>query len=101
MHSIAHTILEQLGGSRFIAMTGARDLVRHDKALSFKLPRGLATNKASHVKITLEPTDTYLVEFLRYDARRLEMKPISRTSGAYADDLARLFTLETGFDTHL
>lgn len=101
MNSIAHTILAQLGGSRFIAMTGASNLVRHDNALSFKLPRGFAQNKASHVKITLEPTDTYAIEFLRYDARKLEMKPVSKTCGAYAEDLARVFTLETGLDTHL
>lgn len=100
-NEIARTILAQLGGNRFLAMTGARNLVAHTAALSFKLPRGFAGNKASHVKITLDPTDTYTVEFLAWNARKMEMRTISSTPGAYAEDLQRVFTAETGLDTRL
>ncbi|OYW56805.1 MAG: hypothetical protein B7Y80_01600 [Hyphomicrobium sp. 32-62-53] len=99
--TVAKIILAQLGGNRFIAMTGARNFVGHPAALSFKLPRGLAGNKASHVKITLDANDTYTIDFLAWNARKLEMRTISSTPGAYADDLQRVFTLETGLDTRL
>ena len=36
--TIATTILQQLGGSRFIAMTGAKNLVAEENALIFRLP---------------------------------------------------------------
>jgi hypothetical protein len=100
-NEIARTILAQLGGNRFAAMTGARNFVAHEAALSFKLPRGFAGNKASHVKVTLDASDTYTIEFLAWNARKLEMRTISATPGVYADDLQRIFTLETGLDTRL
>lgn len=60
--TVSKTILEQLGGRRFIAMTGARDLIGGTNYLMFRLPRGLAKNGINKVKITLDWTDTYVVE---------------------------------------
>lgn len=94
--TVARTILDQLGGSMFITMTGAKNLVDHGSALSFKLGRG-AKNKATHCKITLDPTDTYTVEFMRYNGRSFEMKSMSSDSQIYCDTLRQAFTERTGF----
>lgn len=96
---VARTILEQLGGRRFIAMTGAKNFVGGQYTLTFSLPRGFATNKADKVRVTLTPADLYTVEFFK--TRRLELVPIASHDGLYAEDLAGLFTAETGLDTHL
>lgn len=93
---IAETILAQLGGNRFLAMTGAKNLLHDAASLSFKLP-GIA--KANYVKITLDPDDTYSVEFGKL--RGLTYKTITTLSGVYCDNLQSVFTAQTGLDTHL
>jgi hypothetical protein len=55
---IAQTIFAQLGGRRFIAMTGARNLVGGENYLMFSLPTGFAKNRINNVRITLDWTDT-------------------------------------------
>lgn len=59
--TIAQTILAQLGGNRFLAMTGARLLCDLGDGLAFNLPRG-AKNKANKVCIRLAG-DLYRVTF--------------------------------------
>lgn len=86
----AQIILQQLGGNRFLAMTGARMLCDLGDGLAFNLPRG-AKNKANKVCIRLVD-DLYRVAFysIRGEFERI-----------YGDRLAALFTEQTGFDTHL
>ena len=96
---IAQTILEQLGGNRFVAMTGARDLVAGSNSLQFSIGRG-ATNKANKVRVTLETSDTYMIEF--WSLRGLNLKSCGRpVRSIYADRLQAVFTEQTGLDTHL
>ena len=96
----AHTILEQLGGNMFVAMTGAKNLLNHGNALSFKLPANFAAKKINSVKITLdEGRDLYNVEFNRIWGTKLSS--VSKFDGVYFDDLQRIFTDETGLDTRL
>ena len=94
----AQNILNQIGGNRFIAMTGAKNFLGGDSYLQFSIGRG-AANKANRVKITLEASDTYTVEFFNY--RKFEAKPVGLVENVYADQLQAIFTSETGFDTHL
>lgn len=94
---IAETILAQLGGNRFLAMTGAHTLTHDANSLRFKLPRG-ASNGANYVVIALDPTDTYSMTFYRY--RKLELTKLSAAS-VYAEDLRRVFTDATGLDCTL
>lgn len=98
-HPIAHTILEQLGGNRFVAMTGAKNLVAGSNMLQFDIGRG-ATNKANKVRVTLQTSDTYRVEF--FYLRGVVCRTIGEAiEGVYGDRLAALFTEQTGFDTRL
>jgi len=59
----AKTILEQLGGEHFVAMTGAKDFVATEDSLTFKI--GSNPNHVSHVRVTQTPGDLYAVTFFR------------------------------------
>lgn len=97
----AHIILDQLGGRRFIAMTGAKHLGHSENGavLSFQLPSRFAKNGINAVKIKLDPSDTYSVTFMKIRGHNLAT--VSEHSGIYDDMLQDLFTRETGLDTHL
>lgn len=103
MTTTAATILTQLGGHRFVAMTGAKQLINRGNGLSFGLPttRHYVKNGASHVFITLDPSDTYTVRFTKWNARKLEHVEIAAHSGVYCDMLRSIFTAETGLETRL
>lgn len=105
--TIANTILEQLGGARFIVMTGSKDFVGDKNSLTMKLARN--ASKANMLKITLTSMDDYTVEFYRYSAghftKSYEWKEAKRTTirqftGIYCDQLQELFTEVTGLYTH-
>lgn len=99
--TVAHTILEQLGGSRFIAMTGAKHFLGTERELQFALPRSaLALDGINVVVIRLDPSDTYTVRFLRM-GRGSRVKTIKEVSGVYADMLVNLFESTTGLRTVL
>lgn len=98
MSDVAKTILYQLGAHQFLAMTGARDLLSHEDALSLKLPRG-AFAGINYVKIVLDPSDTYTVTFSKVHG--LKVTEVACETGLQADALQRTFTEHTGLDTHL
>ncbi len=97
--NIAQTILQQLGGKTFIAMTGARHLMSTGQGLTFRLPSNFAKGGINLVTITLDPSDTYTVTFQK--ARGLDVAKISTHADVYAEDLQRLFTKTTGLDVSL
>ena len=98
--TIAQTILHQLGGNRFIAMTGAKNLVNHGDALSFRLPANFAAKGINSVKVILDVArDLYTVEFNKI--RGVKFTEIAKFEGVCFDDLQALFTGETGLDTRL
>lgn len=104
MHEVATTILHQLGGRRFLAMTGAKGLIGSDRVLGFKLPR--AKDGINYVRVFLNANDTYNIQFRRVttnfqSAARHGDRIIRELDGVYADDLQRLFTEATGLYTHL
>lgn len=90
--STARIILNQLGGNRFVAMTGAKDFVTTDNAISFRIGRN--TSEANKVRITLEPTDTYSVEF--FQLRGIDCSTISRFEFIHVEELGDIFTRITG-----
>lgn len=95
--TIAQNILAQLGGNRFIAMTGAKQLVALPTGLQFAFGRG-AKNKATKVSIRLDG-DLYTVDF--FSSRGVSVTSRGTFEMIYGDRLAALFTEQTGFDTHL
>jgi hypothetical protein len=97
--SIAQSILQQLGGNKFIAMTGSTLFVGGDDYLMFKTRKSLCINKTSKVKITLTPMDLYTVEFM--SIYKDTVKIISKHEDVYVEDLQELFTRETGLVTRL
>jgi hypothetical protein len=101
MHECPQIILEQLGGRRFIAMTGAKDFVGAERSLVFRLPGtpGFVKDGINRVCITLDPADTYTVDCFRYRSRYLV--PKATASDIYAENLQETFTRLTGLDTHL
>jgi len=98
----AQTILSQLGGNRFIAMTGCSNFGSTPNSLSFKLPRGCVKNKATHCVITLDASDTYTVEFVKCNMRATVYRQVvAETSMVYAESLTELFTAATGLEVRL
>ena len=99
---VASTILQQLGGNKFIVMTGAKDLVfssgrKNCGALEFRIGRN--SSKANKICIELRPDDTYDMTFFRY--AKMELKELKKHEGIYFDQLQELFTEFTGMYTRL
>lgn len=95
--TIAQTIREQLGGNKFIAMTGARDFINHGNGLSFRLPK--AANKITHIRISLV-NDLYDVDFLSIRGVQ-EPKTLYMVLGISVENLQANITLYTGLHTSL
>lgn len=94
---IGKIILEQLGGNKFIAMTGAKNLVAGGAYLSFHIGRNSAGINGVRIELTYQ--DLYKVEFLRLSKK--ECKVVEKYEGVYSDDLQNLFTRVTGMATRL
>jgi len=98
---IAKVILSQLGGNKFITMTGARNLFSLTEqlgGLSFKLPK-FSGVKINYVKILLNGSDLYDVEFGRIYGNKYTL--LNTYSDIYCDQLRELFEKETSLATHL
>lgn len=98
---VAKTILEQLGGGRLMAMTGAKNFVGGENFLSFKLPGGggFAKSGINFVRVVLDPCDTYTVTFSRI--RGSKVVEISTHGDVYCDQLQDVFETATGLFTRL
>jgi hypothetical protein len=93
---IATTILNQLGGKRFIVMTGSKNFVTTQKGgLLMKLSRN--ASGAQYLKIELNGSDLYEMEF--YSVRGVEIKQKAEFNGVYCDQLTEVFESVTGLYT--
>ncbi|HWI02383.1 MAG TPA: hypothetical protein VNT52_00895 [Acidimicrobiales bacterium] len=95
---VAQTILEQLGGNRFIAMTGARQIVAGPDFLQFGIGRG-AREGINRVRVTLNCNDFYDVAF--YKIRGVDVREVALVENVDGLGLRHVFTEQTGFDTRL
>jgi len=105
---IATTILSQLGGKRFVAFTGAKDLCTIKCGLQFSLPRNAAN--VNRVQITLNGKDLYDMQFLKCSFPRYNKKTFTMTeykevviqeyNDVYCDQLVELFENTTELYTH-
>ena len=96
--AVATQIIEQLGGGRFLAMTGAKMLVDLGNGLQFKLPK-FAGLKINCVRIVLNGNDLYDVEF--FNIRGVNVKVVKKDVDVYAEDLRRFFADATGLSVSL
>ena len=94
--TIAGTILNQLGGRRFVAMTGAHSILNLGNGLQVKFK---GSKRANVMRVELLECDLYTVRF--YKMRGLDCPMVDEYALIYCDDLQRVFTEATGLDTHL
>ena len=86
----ATTILNQLGGNKFIVMTGATCYSDGNTLISkFK-----GSKVANIMYVTLNENDTYDVKLCKF--RGLDVKTIKEVTGAYAEMLKPIFEGTTG-----
>jgi len=97
---VAKTILQQLGGNKFITMTGAKNFVSSENTLAFKFPNKSGANSC---QITLNSLDLYDIKFVRIRNKQgiPQFKTTAEHNGIYADQLQSIFTQETGLYTYL
>jgi hypothetical protein len=88
--------LKQLGGNKFIAMTGAKDFGVGPKGMSFKIGRN--SKRVNYIRIDLK-NDLYNMEFMWVSKRGV--KVVKKVKGVYNDQLQKVFTKYTGMYTRL
>ena len=93
----AAIILKQIGGNRFIAMTGAKDFAFSDKYMSFKIGRN--SKGINFVRIAHNAMDTYDMEFGFVSIKGIKVK--KKVKGVYADMLGTMFKKYTGMNVSL
>ena len=103
MNMIAKTILEQIGGRRFAAMTGSKDFIDMGNGLRMSLAR----NKTSANRLDIiydAGTDLYNMRFYRktFSKKTFESKSkdVEVHEGIFFDMLEEVFTQVTGLYTH-
>ena len=92
--TVSKTILAQLGGNKFLAMTGANMLTGSDDALSGRIPQGLASNKANGFRVTLNSKDLYDIRF--YRIRGLKLTELEGAEDIDVDNLVSVFSRLSG-----
>lgn len=97
--TVANTILAQLGGGRFKAMTGASSFAGDERMLSFRLPRNMTKQRAWGMRITLQQNDLYHLELLKVED--FEVKVVDDRNDVFVENLRSTFTDMTGLDTSL
>lgn len=96
---VANTIAEQIGHRAFM-MLGAKNLLGDENSLTFKIGRNV--QGVTHVRVQLDPDDTYTMQFLKVGrAPRFEKKVLSEASNIYADQLRKVIEQKTGMYTNL
>lgn len=93
MSQVAQTILSQLGGNKFLAMTGAT-VSREGDDLHVRLPRYRT------VIVKLTAADDYTVELVKMNSKTYAITR-KTVDGVYCDNLQEVFTSLTGLLTRL
>jgi hypothetical protein len=93
---IALEIYAQLGGRRFSAMIGAKQIALAERKVTVKFPRANGVNR---LEVELDSYDTYTVKFQYEHGVKLATK--SEFAQVYSEDLRDLFENVTGLYTSL
>jgi hypothetical protein len=101
----AVAMLDQLGGDRFVTMTGAKDFVTSDNPqprLQMRLPANLTRQRGTHLEVSLTPTDEYtLVYFKGKRGKPGERSIIGVNRNVQVANLRQSFEDLTGLRTSL
>lgn len=111
--TVAAEILHQLGGNKFVVMTGAKHLLALDNGIRFTIGRN--ASKANRVEITLNGLDLYDVKFIKHTPYKIKVDynkgtiketeektvVLKEYNDVYFDMLQDIFTSFTGLYTHL
>lgn len=110
LNSVANEIIHQLGGNKFIVMTGAKDFVELPYGIQFRIGSTYNT-KINMVRVFLNTDDTYGMQFIHYVKEYLnsttgfyrpsQEKVINNYEHVYNNNLQEVFKLATGMDTRL
>ena len=92
-------LLQQLGGNKFIMMTGAKNLAVDKAKNTLHMKIGRNAKGVSHLRIKLTGADLYDMEFLQIRAGNIKVK--AKVKGIYADQLQKMFTKHTVMYTSL
>ena len=92
--TIAQTLLQQIGRSALF-MLGAKDFVLLEKGLRFRIGRN--SKGVNRLTITLDPSDTYIVE-AEY-VRAAKHRVVERCENVYVDSLHSVIEAMTGMRT--
>lgn len=98
-------IYDQIGGNRAMAMAFASWHYDADaKSATFAIAPALrrqVPDRITHVRVTLDPDDTYRVEFLSVTTARPAGREVSLATMVYADSLRRTVEMRTGLTLSL
>ena len=111
-NALAQTILQQMGGNKFLVMTGCKDLVWDEKNSTLRMSIPKNGSKANRLWVTYNwGSDSYTMRFFRYTAPRLNSKTyewseekiteVAEFKEIYFDQLQELFTEVTKMYTRL
>lgn len=92
----AQTILSQLGGNKFIVMTGATCFSDGENTLVVKFK---GSKNSNLLRISLTSLDLYKMEFIKFRGTNISKK--AEFDGVYHDMLQSIFTKQTGLYTSL
>ncbi len=101
-NQVAKIILQQIGGRRFVAMTGSHDFINLGNGLRMSLSRNKTS--ANRLEIIYDSgADLYNVRFYRQSINHktfeVKTKDIKKIDGVYCDMLEDIFTDVTGLYT--
>jgi len=94
-NEIGRTIAMQMGGKRFLLMTGGT-FISIPNGLGIRFPR---SNGINYLEIKLNSMDTYDLKFKRIHGTNIIL--VKEIRGVYEDQLQEIFTHETGLYTRL
>ena len=92
VNATIESILKQLGGRKFVVMTGARNFMSLGNALCFSLPK--SKHGINKVKIDINENDLYDITF--YKLGGAELKTIHEAKNIYVDNLRDVIAYKTG-----
>lgn len=112
MENVGSIILSQLGGGRFVAMTGSKNFTWNEKTSTLSMKLSKNASKANYLEIHYNyGMDWYKMSFIKMTGGKLNKKTfeyiplkkdiVKEYDGVYCDMLEELFTEVTGMYTSL